>query len=115
MRRLPTTLLFLIFQISCIGQLINTYPAEIGIGPMAFNATVVKQNKIKKIDVVIVDKPDGEVIVDKGSCQGYAFDSIGRIVQYYYTILNFAEREVVDVPEIRKKGKESKSTIKSIH
>ena len=61
-----TTLLLLTFNLAASAQLISTNPVEIGIGPASFNATVVKQNKIKKIDVVIVDKPDGEVIIDKG-------------------------------------------------
>lgn len=100
-----TTLLLLIFQLGSFAQLISTNPTEIGIGPMSFNPKIIKQNKIRKIDVVIVDKPDGEVIIDKGSSQGYEFDSLGRITRYYYTILNFAENEVVDVPEIRRKGK----------
>lgn len=104
MRLLSVLLLFTI-QLSAFAQLISTAPVEIGIGPAAFNAAAIKRNKIHKIDVVIVDKPDGEIIVDKGASQGYEFDSLGRISRYYYTILNFAENEVIDVPEIRKKGK----------
>lgn len=100
-----TTLLLFTFSIGSFAQLISTYPVEIGIGPMSFNTKIIKKNKIKKIDVVIVDKPDGEVIIDKGASQGYEFDSLGRVTRYYYTILNFAENEVVDVPEIRRKGK----------
>lgn len=100
-----TTLLLLTVNLASFAQLISTNPVEIGIGPASFNASVIKQNKIKKIDVVIVDKPDGEVIIDKGASQGYEFDSLGRITRYYYTILNFAENEVVDVPEVRRKGK----------
>lgn len=100
-----TTLLLVIFQLGSFAQLISTAPVEIGIGPMSFNAKMIKQNKIKKIDVVIVDKPDGEVIIDKGSSQGYEFDSLGRITRYYYTILNFAENEVIDIPAIIKKGR----------
>ena len=103
--KLVATLSFLLLNLGCFAQLINTYPVEIGVGPAAFNPKVIQQNKIRKIDVVIVDKPDGEVIVDKGASQGYEFDSIGRVTRYYYTILNFAEKEEVDVPEIRKKGK----------
>ncbi len=100
-----TTLLLFIFQLSSFAQLISTTPEEIGVGPTSFNSSIIKKNKIKKIDVVILDKPDGEVIIDKGASQGYEFDSIGRITRYYYTILNFAENEVIDVPEIRRKGK----------
>ncbi len=99
-----TLLLFFILNVAGIAQIVNNNPVEIGIGPTSFNAMIIKQNKIKRIDVVIVDKPDGEVIIDKGASQGYEFDIQGRITRYYYTILNFAENEVVDIPEIRKKG-----------
>ncbi len=100
-----TTLFLFIYSIGSFAQLISNNPVEIGIGPMSFNSKTIKKNKIKKIDVVIVDKPDGEIIIDKGASQGYVFDSLGRIIRYYYTILNFAENEVIDIPEIRKKGK----------
>ena len=100
-----TTLFLFIFQFGLFAQLIDNSPTEIGIGPVAFNSKIIKKNKIKKIDVVIVDKPDGEIIIDKGASQGYEFDSLGRITRYYYTILNFVQNEEVEVPEIRRKGK----------
>lgn len=53
----------------------------------------------------MVDKPDGAVIVDKGATQGYEFDTEGRIIRYYYTILKNVEREEIDVPAIIKRGK----------
>lgn len=100
-----TTLFLLIFSLGSFAQLISNNPLEIGIGPIAFNSKIVKKNKIKRIDVVIVDKPDGEIIIDKGSSQGYEFDSLGRITRYYYTILNFVQNEEVEIPEVRRKGK----------
>jgi hypothetical protein len=105
MKILNSLLLVIILNLASFAQIINNNPVEIGIGPNSFNSKIIKLNKIKKIDVVIVDKPDGEVIIDKGASQGYEFDNLGRITRYFYTILNFAENEVVDVPEIRKKGK----------
>ena len=100
-----TTLILLVFQFGLFAQLIDNSPTEIGIGPIAFNSKNIKKNKIKKIDVVIVDKPDGEIIIDKGASQGYEFDSLGRVTRYYYTILNSVQNEEVEVPEIRRKGK----------
>ena len=90
MKKIIPLLFLLIFNLHCFAQLLNNNPVEIGIGPISFNSKIIKKNKIKKIDVVIVDKPDGEIIIDKGASQGYEFDSIGRITRYYYTILNFA-------------------------
>ena len=103
--KIITTLFLLVFQFGLFAQLIDNNPTEIGIGPVAFNLKIIKKNKIKKIDVVIVDKPDGEIIIDKGASQGYEFDSLGRITRYYYTILNFVQNEEVEIPEVRRKGK----------
>ena len=53
--KIVTTLLLFIFQLSSFAQMISTNPEEIGVGPISFNSSVIKKNKIKKIDVVIVD------------------------------------------------------------
>ena len=53
----------------------------------------------------MVDKPDGAVIIDKGSAQVYEFDADGKVIRYYYTIPKNVEREEVDVPAIIKRGK----------
>src|ERR1043166_325791 len=91
--------------ISSRAQLIVTKPQEISVGPCVFNANLIKANKIKRIDVVKVDKPDGEVIIDKGEAQGYDFDTLGRLSRYYYTVLNSTAYEEVDVPAIKRKGR----------
>lgn len=85
--------------------MISTRPLEISKGPQNFSPSFIKQNKIKGITIVMVDKPDGEVIVDKGATHGYEFDSLGRVSRYYYTVLNNVTREEVDVPAIKRKGK----------
>src|SRR3989344_5025693 len=100
-----TTLFLFVFSLGAFAQLVTNNPVEIGIGPIAFNSKNIKKNKIKKIDVVIVDKPDGEIIIDKGASQGYEFDSLGRVTRYYYPNLNSVKNEEVEVPEIRRKGK----------
>jgi hypothetical protein len=86
-------------------QLINTKPKDVALGPISFNSSAVKQNKIKSILVVLVDKPDGEAIVDKGNTQGYEFDTLGNVTRYYYTIFNLAHNEEVEVPAIYRRGK----------
>jgi len=86
-------------------QIINTKPVDINVGPIRFNASIIKENKVQKIDVVMVDKPDGKVIVDKGSGQGYEFDTEGRISKYYYTIFKGVVYEEVNVPAIKRKGR----------
>jgi YD repeat-containing protein len=86
-------------------QLISTKPAEINTGPVSFNPEVVKKNKIRSITIVMVDKPDGAVIIDKGATQGFEFDSLGRVSRYYYTILSSIKKEEVEVPPFRRRGK----------
>ncbi len=101
---------FIFFLLVClcktgIAQLINTQPVDISAGPINFNAPIIKQNKIKKIIVAIVDKPDGEVITDKGAGQGYVFDTTGKLTSYYYTVLNHTQVQEMDVPAIKKQGR----------
>lgn len=98
-------LLFLFPFIHCTAQLLSTKPVEINVGPVHFNSEVVKQNKIKSIQVILVDKPDGAMIIDKGATEGYDFDEQGKVIRYYYTILNKIEVEEVDVPAIKKRGR----------
>lgn len=94
---------FTIFN--CSAQLINTKPIEIPVGPISFNPNFIKEHKIKRIDLTIVDKPDGSVIIDKGTSQGYEFDNEGNPIYYYYTTLNKIAIEHVDVPAVKRKGK----------
>ena len=89
----------------CTAQLVNIKPGNIALGPVSFNAAAVKQNKIKHILVAIVDKPDGEVIIDKGNTQGYDFDTCGNVIRYYYTILNTTQNEEKEVPALLRRGK----------
>lgn len=105
MKIVHTLLFFLFIHFNSLAQLISTKPVEINVGPTNFNPAVIKSNKIKKIYVVMVDKPDGQMIIDKGASQGYEFDSLGRVSRYYYTILHSAERQEVDVPAIKRKGR----------
>jgi hypothetical protein len=105
MKVIQLLLLFFLFCLDCPGQIIDTHPVEISAGPCNFNASVIQKNRIRKIDVVMVDKPDGAVIIDKGAGQGYEFDTMGRISRYYYTVLSTTQKEEIDVPAIKRKGR----------
>lgn len=96
--------LFLFPFIVCKSQLLNTRPVDVNVGPVYFNTEIVKQNRIKSIQVIMVDKPDGSIIIDKGATQGYEFDEKGRVIRYYYTILDKIEIKEVDVPAIKSHG-----------
>ncbi|MBN8697717.1 MAG: hypothetical protein J0L87_14395 [Bacteroidetes bacterium] len=100
-----STLLLLLCLLTSKAQLINTQPVEINIGPIHFNAALIKEQKVKRIDVVMVDKPDGKVIVDKGAGQGFEFDTQGRVCKYYYTIFKGIVYEDIDVPAVKRKGR----------
>jgi hypothetical protein len=98
-------LFFLLISAAASAQLISTRPPEIPSGPVNFNIAFVKAHKIKSLTIVMVDKPDGSVIIDKGATQGFEFDSLGRVTRYYYTILNSIRKEEVEVPAIKRKGR----------
>jgi hypothetical protein len=104
MKKPALFLLFLFPLFDCTAQLLSTKPLEINVGPVHFNSEVVKQSRIKSIQVILVDKPDGAMIIDKGATQGYDFDEQGKVIRYYYTILNKIELEEIDVPAIKNRG-----------
>lgn len=89
---------------TCHAQIINNKPVEISAGPINFDAEVIKKNKIKSINIVVVDKPDGAIIIDKGETKGYEFDLNGNVSRYYYTVLNKTESEEIEMPSVKKKG-----------
>jgi hypothetical protein len=91
--------------VDCTAQLIHVKPTDVSLGPMNFNQEYIRQNKVKTITLDIVDKPDGAVIVDKDAIQGYEFDTSGRLIRYYYTILTKTETQEMVVPPIIKRGK----------
>jgi hypothetical protein len=95
--------LFIFFD--CTAQLINPKPVDIPLGPINFNTDCIKANRVKSIVLDIVDKPDGSVIIDKDATQGYEFDTMGRLIRYYYTILRKTTSEETVIPAIKKKGK----------
>jgi hypothetical protein len=98
--------LFLLLSIcNSSAQLINVKPTEISSGEINFNPEIIKKNKVKSISISVVDKPDGDVIIDKGESKGYEFDKEGYVSRYYYTFLKKIERQEIEVPAIKKKGK----------
>ena len=105
LKRFILIFLSLILYVNCTAQLINTKPKDISLGPISFNSAAVKQNKIKSLLVVVVDKPDGEVIIDRGHTQGYEFDTCGNVTRYYYTVFGVSHTEEVDVPAVYHHGK----------
>ncbi len=85
--------------------MINNKPIDIPVGPTTFSSDFIKKNKIKSIAISIVDKPDGTVIIDKGESRGYEFDESGNVVRYYYTVFNSVQKEDIEIPALKKRGK----------
>lgn len=100
------TFSFLLLSIcNTFAQLIIVNPTEVSSGGINFNPEIIKKNRVKSISIAIVDKPDGDVIIDKGESKGYEFNKQGYITRYYYTFLKKTERQEIEVPAIKKKGK----------
>jgi len=60
----------------------------IEIGTIHFNPETIKQNNIKRIEIKVVNKPDGSRIIDKGTTYEYKFNTKGLVTSYYYTVFN---------------------------
>jgi len=86
-------------------QIIAPYPYEIYTNEPKFNRTFIKQNKIKTISASVVDKPDGEIIRDKGLAQVFAFDTEGNLTRQYFNEITSLEKTEIEIPAVYKKGK----------
>jgi len=86
-------------------QIIAPSPYEIYTSEPKFNRTFIKQNKIKSISASVVDKPDGEIIRDKGLAQVFAFDIEGNLTRQYFNEITSLEKTEIEIPAVYKKGK----------
>ncbi|MBI4931387.1 MAG: RHS repeat protein [Bacteroidetes bacterium] len=84
-------------------QIIAPSPYEIYTNEPKFNRIFIKQNKIKTISASVVDKPDGEIIRDKGLAQVFAFDMEGNMVHQYYNEITSLEKTEIEVPAVYNK------------
>ena len=89
----------------CFSQIIAPSPYEIYTNEPKFNTKFIKQNKIRTISASVVDKPDGEIIRDKGLAQIFAFDMEGNLTRQYYNEITSLEKTEIEVPAVYKKGK----------
>ena len=92
-------------SVICNSQII--VPPTIGISPSepAFSKTFIKQNKIKTISASVVDKPDGEIIRDKGLAQVYVFDTSGNLTRNYFNEVTSIEKTETEIPAVVKRGR----------
>jgi hypothetical protein len=74
------------FNVS-LAQIISTGLNESKSLVIVYNADFIKANKIKYINKHISDKPDNEVITDKGLIEHAEFDKEGRMISSYTTTI----------------------------
>lgn len=98
-------LIVILLPFFSFSQVINTIPAEIAFPEPVFTKEYIKQNKIKLIRKSIVDKPDGEIIRDKGLAENFQYDENGNLVRHYYNEINSMVKTETEMPTVIKKGK----------
>src|ERR1035437_6263256 len=83
-----------------------TVPSPYGITlpEPVFNTTFIKQNNIKSVKASVVDKPDGEIIRDKGLAENFLFDTSGNLVRHYYNEITSLAKTEIEIPAVYKRG-----------
>lgn len=100
-------LLLLLF---CVAGLLHAQPVVqrtedlFGV-PIPFNPDFIRTEKIKTISAAITLKPDNKVIIDKGLSEGYNFDTLGRLTEYYRTRVRSYDTKEIEHPAVYRKGK----------
>jgi YD repeat-containing protein len=80
-------------------------PNDVFETPVTFNSGFIRSNKIKCIRAAITLKPDNQVIQDKGLSEGYQFDTLGRLTEFYRTRIRSFETREIQHPAVYRKGK----------
>src|ERR1035437_7428996 len=75
-----------------------------------FNKEFIKQNKIKLVKASVVDKPDGEIIRDKGLAEIFLFDTEGNLIRHYYNEITSLAKTEIEVPAVYKRGRVVKTS-----
>jgi hypothetical protein len=77
-----------------------------------FNFGEIKKMKVKTIVFDLVDKKDFQVAEDKDLSRHYEFDSLGRLVRCYYTVISrIVQQEFRTAPIYRKRRRVSGGSI----
>lgn len=86
-------------------QIIIPQTMGILVSEPAFSREFVKKNKIKTITASVVDKPDGEIIRDKGLAQVYSFDTAGNLTRHHFNEITALEKTETEIPAVYKRGR----------
>src|ERR1035437_81479 len=85
-------------------QIIVPSPSGITLPEPVYNKTFIKQNKIKSVKASVVDKPDGEIIRDKGLAENFLFDTSGNLIRHYYNEITSLAKTETEIPAVYKRG-----------
>ena len=84
-------------------QIVVPQTAAIVVSEPAFNREFIKSSRIKTITASVVDKPDGEIIRDKGLAQVYTFDLDGNLTRHHYNEITALEKTETEIPAVHNK------------
>lgn len=95
----------LFFPLFALPQIIDMRILEPTTAEIRFSTDLVRVSKIKKITLNIANKPDLQVIDDKGLVQVYEFDSAGLLKRNYSTRIVGQEKIETEVKALYKRGR----------
>ena len=98
-------LLFFFTSTFIRAQLINNCVSEFQASNLKFNIELVKAGKIKRIMLSVLQKPDLQVITDRGEVQCYEFDTTGLLTRYYATRVISQEQVETFYKAVYKRGR----------
>lgn len=86
-------------------QVLSHQPNDVFETPVTFSKAFIRENKIKTIRAALTLKPDNQMIQDKGLCEAYEFDTLGRLTEFYRTRIRSFETREIHHPAVYRKGK----------
>ncbi|MFI5163945.1 MAG: hypothetical protein ACHQHP_01720 [Bacteroidia bacterium] len=86
-------------------QIIDNSRSDISLPEPVFNKAFIKANKIKSVKANLVDKPDGEIIRDKGLAENFLFDTSGNLIRHYYNEITSLQKTEIEIPAVYKHGR----------
>src|ERR1035437_3576898 len=89
---------------NCLSQIINNSPSGITLPEPVFNKAFIKNNKIRSVKASVVDKPDGEIIRDKGLAENFRVDTSGNLVRHSYNEITSLAKTEIEIPAVYKRG-----------
>ena len=113
--RILATCYLLLATCFSFAQVIVPAVSGITLPEPVFNKEFIKQNKIKLVKASVVDKPDGEIIRDKGLAENFLFDTEGNLIRHYYNEITSLAKTEIEIPAVYRHGREVKKSSTKIN